>query len=48
MSMKKPPNPVGTEEKNRLFQINEKPENFGQQKREKMRGKPILNSIADL
>ena len=38
---------MGTEEENRLFQINEKPENPGQQKREKMRGNPILDSMAD-
>ena len=47
MSMKKPSNPVKTEEKNRLFQIDEKPENPGQQKREKIRGQPIIDSIAD-
>ena len=45
--MKKPPNLVGTEEENRLFKINEKPENSIQQKREKTRGKPIPDSIAD-
>ena len=47
MSMKKPPNPVETEEENRLFQINKKLENSDQQKREKTRGKPILDSMAD-
>ena len=44
--MKKPFNQVGTEEKNPLFLINEKPENPNQQKREKTRGKPILDSMA--
>ena len=48
MSMKKSSNPVKTEEENRLFQINEKPKNPGQQKREKTRRKPILDSMADL
>ena len=47
MSMKKPSNIIETKEKNRLFQINEKSENPGQQKREKTRGKPILDSISD-
>ena len=47
MSMKKPSNPVRTKEENQLFQIDEKPENPGQQKREKTRGKPILDSMAD-
>ena len=47
MLMKKPPNLVGTEEQNRLFQINEKPENPGQQKNKKTRRKPILDSMAD-
>ena len=47
MSMKKPSNIVGTEEKNRLFQIDKKPENPSQQKREKTRRKPILDSIVD-
>ena len=47
MLMKKPCNPVRTKEENRLFQINEKPKNLGQQKREKTRGKPILDSMAD-
>ena len=36
-----------TEEENRLILINEKPKNLGQQKREKTRKKPILDSIAD-
>ena len=47
MLMKKPPNPVETEEENQLFQIDEKPKNPGQQKREKTRGKPILDSMAN-
>ena len=45
--MKKLSNLVETEEENRLFQIDEKPENFGRQKREKTRGKRILDFIAD-
>ena len=48
MLMKNPPNLVRIEEENRLFWIDEKPENFGQQKREKTRGKSILDSISDL
>ena len=47
MSMKKLPNPVGTEEENQLFQINEKPKNPGQQKREKTKGKLILDFMTD-
>ena len=47
MLMKKPPNLVGTKEENRLFWINEKPQNFDQQKREQTRRKPILDSMAD-
>ena len=47
MSMKKPSNPVETEEENQLFQIDEKIENSSQQKREKTREKPILDSIAN-
>ena len=47
MSMKKLPNLGGTEEENRLFQINEKLENPDQQKREKTRGKPILDFMAN-
>ena len=45
--MKKPSNSVETKIENRLFQINEKPENFGQQKWEKIRKKPILDLMAD-
>ena len=37
-----------TDKENRLFQIDEKPENPGQQKREKTRRKPILDSMANL
>ena len=37
MLMKKSPNLIKTEEKNQLFQIDEKPKNPGQQKREKTR-----------
>ena len=48
MSIKKPSNLVGIKEENQIFQINEKPKNPGQQKREKMRGKPILDSMANL
>ena len=36
-----------TEEKNRFFQIDEKPKNLGQQKREKTRKKQILDLMAD-
>ena len=43
MSMKKPSNLVETEEKNRLFQIDEKPENLSQQKREKQEENRSLN-----
>ena len=43
--MKKPPKLVDTEEKNRLFQIDKKSKNLSQQKKEKMRGKPILDSM---
>ena len=46
--MKKLPNLLETKEKNRLFQIDEKPKNPGQQKREKARRKLILDSMADL
>ena len=45
--MKKLPNPVETEQENQLFQIDEKLENPSQQKKEKTRGKPILDFIAD-
>ena len=45
--MKKLVNLVKSEEENQLFWIDEKPENSGQQKREKTREKPILDSIAD-
>ena len=38
---------MGIKEKNRLFQINEKPKNPGQQKKEKTRRKPILDFMAD-
>ena len=47
MSMKKPSNKVETEEKNRLFQIDKKHKNSGQQKKERMRKKPIVDSMAD-
>ena len=47
MLMEKRSNRAKTEEENRLFQINEKPQNLGQQKREKTRRKPILDSIGD-
>ena len=45
--MKKPSNPVEIVEKNQLFYINEKLENPGLQKKEKMRGKLILDSKAN-
>ena len=48
MLMKKLSNLVGTEEENRLFQINKKPENPGLQKREKARRKSILDFMVDL
>ena len=40
-------NQVKIEEENRLFQIDEKPENPSQQRRGKTRRKPILDSLAD-
>ena len=43
MSIKKPSNFVETEEENRLFQIDEKPENLSQQKREKQEENQSLN-----
>ena len=36
-----------TKEENRPFEIDKKPENLGQQKRGKMREKPILDSMTD-
>ena len=47
MSIKKPSNPMETEEKNQLFQIDEKPKNPSQQKREKTRKKQILDLMAN-
>ena len=47
MLIKKSSNQVGTKEENRLFQIDEKPKNPSQQKREKMREKPILDFMAN-
>ena len=44
---KKPSKSMRTEEENQLFLIHEKPENPGQQKWEKTRRKPILNSMAN-
>ena len=47
MWIKKPSNAVEIEEKNQLFQIDKTSENFGRQKREKLKKKPILGSIAN-
>ena len=47
MWIKKPSNAVETEEENQLFQIDKTSKNLGQQKREKLKKKPILDSIAN-